>query len=414
MGHQTPSIVLGRDTRASGEPLEDAIVSGIVSAGGNAFRAGVMPTPGVAYLTRTLGAGAGIVVSASHNPYEYNGFKVFSHQGFKLSNKEEGLVEDMILSGDTPDPPGAVSGKGNEAEIHDAADRYASFLTGCFPEGQNLEGMALVLDCANGATAQIAPRVFETLGAKVIALFVEPDGTNINLRCGSQHTETLQKKVLETGALGGLAFDGDGDRLIAVDEKGRTLSGDQILAICAKMMKDQGALDNNIMVSTIMSNIGLRIALQAFGIAHAAAPVGDRHVLREMQSCQACLGGEESGHIIFLKQQTTGDGILSGLQLMRALHSFDQPLSELSHMMTVFPQALVNVPVRTRPAIDEIPQLFQVIREVERSLGDRGRVLVRYSGTEPVCRIMVEGPDSRETKGFAERIAVCVRQILGQ
>jgi phosphoglucosamine mutase len=405
-------IVLGRDTRTSGGTLENSIVSGILSAGGSPCRTGVMPTPGVAYLTRVLDGGVGIVVSASHNPYEYNGFKVFSHSGSKLSEKEEGLLEEMILSQVNPssDSPRTTTG----VDLPDAGDRYGSFLQKCFPTPHDLGDMTIVLDCANGATAPIAPKVFESLGAHVIALFVRPDGKNINRHCGSQHTETLQKRVLKSGAHVGLAFDGDGDRLIAVDEKGQPLSGDQALAICARMLKEKGELDNNTVVSTIMSNIGLRLALETLGIRHVAAQVGDRHVFQEMRACGAQLGGEESGHIIFLKHQTTGDGILSGLKLLEAIQYFKQPLSRLSRFMTVFPQVLVNVAVRTRPDVDEVPQLKKAIQEAEASLGDRGRVLVRYSGTEPVCRIMAEGPDAAEVQAHANRIAECVKQLLGE
>jgi phosphoglucosamine mutase len=405
-----PTIVIGRDTRESGEMLEHSLVSGVLSAGGEAFRIGEIPTPGVAFLTRELGGGAGIVISASHNPHEYNGFKVFSHEGFKLSNDEETEIEGLILSEVTP-PPHKYPGKAEY--IGDAWKRYVSFLKKTLSGNKPLRNMKIVIDCANGATWKAGPALFEGLGARIEVLFADPDGKNINLNCGSQYTETLRKKVLETGFEAGLAFDGDGDRLIAVDEKGRVLTGDQVLTICAKMLKNKGLLKNNLVVSTVMSNMGLRFALKDLGIEHASSPVGDRYVMEKMRAKGAVLGGEDSGHVIFLDHHTTGDGLISALQLLAAIKVFEQPLSELANLMTVFPQTLINVPVKIKPDISSVPELAGVIKNVERKMGERGRVLVRYSGTEPVLRIMVEGEKEKDVERFSGNIAEVARRNLG-
>ncbi len=405
-----PIIVIGRDTRESGKKLERSLVSGVISAGGKAFLTGEIPTPGVAFLTRELGGGAGIVISASHNPHEYNGFKVFSHEGFKLSNGEETEIEDMILSEVTPLP---IKHSGHGDIIGDAWKRYVFFLKETLAGNDALKNMKIVIDCANGATWKAGPALFEGLGARIEVLFADPDGKNINLNCGSQYTETLKKKVLETGFDVGLAFDGDGDRLIAVDEKGQVLTGDQVLTICAKMLKNKGQLKNNLVVSTVMSNMGFRFALKDLGIEHASSPVGDRYVMEKMRAKGAVLGGEDSGHIIFFDHHTTGDGLISALQLLAAIKVFDQPLSGLATLMTVFPQTLINVPVKVKPDISGVPELAAVINSIEQKMGERGRVLVRYSGTEPVLRVMVEGEKEKDVERFAGNIAEVVRRNLG-
>ncbi|MBW2610307.1 MAG: phosphoglucosamine mutase [Deltaproteobacteria bacterium] len=402
------SIVIGRDTRASGEMLEHAVVSGVISAGGNACQVGVLPTPGVAYLTRELAGGAGIVLSASHNPQEYNGFKLFSREGFKLSDEEESEIEDLILEQKI-----SPTGERGRAEVHDdAGGKYISFLLKTVPEKFQPQDIKVVMDCANGATFRVAPVLFQSLGFNAEALFANPDGRNINKDCGSQHTEALSRRVLEAKADAGLAFDGDGDRVIAVDEKGRALAGDQILMICAKMLREKGRLKNNIVVSTVMSNIGLRSALKGIGIEHVSTRVGDRYVMEEMRTRKSSLGGEESGHIIFSDHHTTGDGLLAALQLLYATKISGQTLSELSSLMTVYPQTLTNVPVGNKPDISEVPALVKIIRDTEQELGDEGRVLVRYSGTEPVCRVMVEGKRREEIEAYARDIAdVITRQL---
>jgi len=408
-----PRIVVGRDTRLSGQPLQDAIVSGMLSLKAKPILVGELPTPGLAYVTKELGAEAGIMISASHNPYEYNGFKIFSREGYKLGDEAESQIEDLIFSDNVPFTLEEALASPGEQEMGQAGERYLSFLRQTLRKGYNFENMKIVLDCANGATSRVAPVLFERMGAEVESLFVTPDGKNINQGCGSQHPERLRERVLETSAHVGIAFDGDGDRMVAVDEKGHPLTGDQILLICAKTLKDQGELKNNLVVSTVMSNMGFRVALRDLGIKHIATNVGDRYVLEEMRASRAILGGEESGHIIFLRHHTTGDGLLSALQLLSAMKTSGQPLSQLSTWMSVYPQVLINVPVRKKPRISSVPELLRVKQDVETALGERGRVLLRYSGTEPVCRIMVEGERQEEIDQYARQIAEVVNEQLG-
>ncbi len=404
-----PVVVLGRDTRESGEMLEYGVLSGILASGGGALRAGDIPTPGLAFLVREQQAGFGIMISASHNPHDYNGFKVFSHQGYKLQDQDEAELEDLIGRS----VPGKVVAPGTVAHLADGVERYASFLAATLPVGVDLKGLKVVLDCANGATAEAAPLLFRRLGAEVIAIFDRPNGRNINLNCGSQHPEGLGHRVLEVQAHMGLAFDGDGDRLISVDERGEPLTGDQALVIFAKMLKEQGQLEKDLVVSTVMSNLGLRLALRGFGVGHAETQVGDRHVLNEMLKRGAILGGEDSGHMIFLRHHTTGDGLLSALQMAVALKTFREPLSALRCLMKVFPQKTVNVPVRSKPELSSVPAVTAAVKAAEGRLGDRGRVLVRYSGTEPLCRVMVEGEDMAQVAAFADDIARAVEFSIG-
>lgn len=403
------SVVIGRDTRASGDVLDLAVADGVFSAGGTVYRAGVIPTPAVAYLTRAQGAGAGVVISASHNPHEYNGFKVFSSAGYKLSQEEEKEIEALIHGGPDPSPHSGAAGMKEQKQC---GEQYLSFLRATLPKGFSLRNRHIVMDCANGATSGLAPLLFRGLGAEVDALFAAPDGENINRGCGSEHTAPLCQKVLEMKAHVGLAFDGDGDRLIAVDERGRVLSGDQILTIFARMLREQGALRNHLVVSTVMSNMGLGVALEALGMELLSTSVGDRWVMEEMRAKGASLGGENSGHIIFSDHHTTGDGLISALQLVVAMETFQKPLSELGKWMRPFPQVLVSVPVQIKPPLSEVPEVERVIKEIEAVLGRRGRVLVRYSGTEPVCRVMVEGESKAEIEGYAARIAEVIKQAL--
>jgi phosphoglucosamine mutase len=405
-------IVIGRDTRESGKVLEDAVVSGILSLGANALLVGELPTPGVAFVTREIGADAGIMVSASHNPYEYNGFKFFSGAGYKLSDEMESEIETLILEEVRAASRESHLDLRKKKHMGDAGERYVSFLKNTLEEKSALKDMKIVLDCANGATYRLAPALFEQMGAKVDSLFVTPDGKNINDHCGSQYPQALSARVLETGADLGLAFDGDGDRLVAVDEKGEVLTGDQVLIICTRTLKNRGELTNNLVVSTVMSNMGFGTALNNLGIDHVSTKVGDRYVLEEMRDRGAILGGENSGHMIFLRHHTTGDGLLSALQLLSATKTSNQSLSQLSTLMTVFPQAMVNVRVRSKPEISSFPELVEVLEKVKTSLGERGRILVRYSGTEPVCRIMVEGEKQEEIDEYARQIADVVREEL--
>ena len=408
-----PRIVIGRDTRLSGKMLEKAIASGVLSMRADPILLGEIPTPGVAYITKESGADAGIMISASHNPYEYNGFKIFSDKGYKLTDEEELQIEDLIFSDVTPISFESKFDLGEEEHAYEELGmRYLSFLQRTLPEKTTFKDMKIILDCANGATYRVAPALFERMGAEVESLFVSPDGKNINQECGSQHPQTLCARVLEKDADLGLAFDGDGDRLIAADEKGNVLTGDQVLIICAKTLKDRGELKNNLVVSTVMSNMGFRIALRELGIEHISTKVGDRYVLEEMRTRKAILGGEESGHIIFSQHHTTGDGLLSAQQLVSAVQTSGRPLSALASMMTLFPQVLISVAVKTKPEISSVPELEEALQKVETSLGQRGRVLLRYSGTEPVCRIMVEGEHQEEIETYARQIADVIREQL--
>jgi len=411
-GH-TPRIIIGKDTRISGYMLENAFVSGICSMGVNALLVGPLPTPGIAFATNSMRADAGIVISASHNPFQDNGIKIFSKEGFKLPDEKELEIEKLIFSNhmDTLHPSPRELGKAYR--IDDARGRYIVFLKNTFPKDFSLEGMKVVLDCAYGATYKVAPETFFELGADVISLFDKPNGENINDHCGSQHPETLMEEVVKEKADVGFAFDGDGDRCIAVDEKGSVLTGDQIMAICGNQLKKEGKLANNMLVTTVMSNVGLSIALKELGIENAVTQVGDRYVLEEMQAKGAVIGGEDSGHIIFLEHHTTGDGIATALQILATMKKTQKPLSELSQIMKVFPQKLINVGVKTKPELSTIPEINQVIKDVEKRLADTGRVLVRYSGTQNMCRVMVEGPTIEETEKYCRQIADLVLEKIG-
>ncbi len=409
-------FVIGQDTRISGEMLAHALVSGICSAGARAEMLGVLPTPGIAYLTRSSGAQGGIVVSASHNPYQDNGIKLFSAEGGKLSDETEAMIEKEVLDG-LRVPPEEWRGErepGSVLRIDDADQRYAAFLESCVQGSSNsFSGLKIVLDCAHGAAYTIAPRVFAQLGMDVEALHVEPDGRNINAGCGSEHPQRLAQRVVEAKAVLGLAFDGDGDRLIAVDETGAVLSGDQILAVCAAHLHGRGGLPNNLVVSTEDSNTGLGEALQKMGLRHVKTDVGDRHVARAMREQGAVLGGENSGHMIFARHHATGDGILSGLKLLEAVIEAGRSLSELKRVMRVFPDDRKNVRVRQKPPIRTLLEVSAAIAEVEKSLDGHGKVLVRYSGTEPVCRVKVEALTLESAREGCRRIAAAIERALG-
>jgi phosphoglucosamine mutase len=411
-GH-TPRILIGKDTRLSGYMIENALVSGICSMGADALLVGTMSTPGVSFLTVSMRADAGVVISASHNPYQDNGIKLFSKDGFKLPDAKEEELEQLITSPDLASFHADSDAVGKAYRIDDARGRYIVFIKSSFPEEFSLEGMKIVLDCANGATYRIAPEVFFELGAQVISLFHEPDGKNINRGCGSQHPEALSMEVVKNGADIGFAFDGDGDRVIIVDEKGDVLTGDHILALCSAVMKKQGKLRNNLVVATVMSNLGMKVALKEQGIGMAETKVGDRYVLEEMLSRGAVIGGEQSGHVIFLNHHTSGDGIITALQVLCAMKYESKPVSELAKIMKVFPQCLINIDVKNKPDLETIPEIVRVIREVEDVLGDKGRVLVRYSGTQQMCRVMVEGPTENETDHYCNMITQVVTEKLG-
>jgi phosphoglucosamine mutase len=411
-GH-TPRIIIGRDTRLSGDMFESAIVSGICSMGVNAISVGVIPTPGIAFLTNSMRADAGVVISASHNPLQDNGIKIFNGEGFKLADEKENVIEELIFFNNMHKLHPSPKELGKLSLMDDATARYIVFLKNTFPKEINPEGIKAVLDCANGATYRVAPAIFSELGLDVTTLFDHPDGTNINADCGSQHPQALAKEVLRQKADVGFAFDGDGDRMIAVDDKGNVLTGDQILAICSAVLKKEGKLTNNIVVRTVMSNMGLSVAFQKLGIDSVFANVGDRFVLEEMLAKGAVIGGEDSGHLIFLHHHTTGDGLITALQLLAAMKKEGKPLSELARIMTVFPQVLINLDVKTKPDIETIPEITAVISQVEKKLGNKGRVLVRYSGTQNMCRVMVEGPTKKETQSYCRQIADVVEKMLG-
>lgn len=407
-------FVIGQDTRISGNMIVSAMAAGICSMGNDVHLAGVIPTPAVACLTKTLGFDAGIVISASHNPYFDNGIKLFKGDGYKLSDDAESSLEQLIEDGDTlAEKSKMIDRVGTIQQVDDADDRYRRFIVKCLTTGVSLSGMRLVIDCSNGAASHIAPDLYEKLGAKVETLFCNPDGININENCGSQHPEMLAKRVVAEKADLGIAFDGDADRLIAVDENGTVLSGDQVMAICAESMQATGQLRNPVVVTTVMSNMGLGQALERMGIDHIKARVGDRYVMEEMIKAEAEMGGEDSGHMIFLNHHTTGDGMLAALKLIEALQASGKSLSELASVMSVFPQCLINVDVKAKPPIETVHKLTQEIEKVEKQLGDKGRVLVRYSGTQPQCRVMVEGPTKAETKSLCRQIASVVQQEMG-
>ena len=411
-GEHRHRVVIGKDTRVSGYMLESALTAGICSMGVDVLLVGPLSTPGIAFTTRSMRADAGLVISASHNPYQDNGIKIFSRSGFKLPDAEEDEIEDLIASGRIRDIRPTADDIGKAKRIDDATGRYIVFCKNTFPEELSLEGMKIVLDCANGATYKAAPIIFSELGADVTTIHCEPNGVNINYRCGSQHTEDLRAKVVEIGADVGLAFDGDGDRLIAVDEKGREITGDHIMVICAKRYKEQGWLLNDLVISTVMSNFGFGLALKGMGIRHGASKVGDRYVLEMMQERDAVLGGEASGHMIFLNHHTTGDGIVTALQLLAAMNAAKKPLSSLAELMHLFPQQIINVDVAKKPPLEELPKLQAAVQAAEAELGEKGRVLIRYSGTQSMCRVMVEGPTEETTRRLARHLADTVRECL--
>jgi phosphoglucosamine mutase len=410
---QRHTIVIGKDTRVSGYMLESALTAGICSMGVDVLLAGPLTTPGIAFITHSMRADAGMVISASHNPYQDNGIKIFSRNGFKLPDAEEDEIEDLITSGRIKDIRPTASEIGKATRISDANGRYIVFCKNTFPEDQSLEGMKIVLDCANGATYKTAPTIFAELGATVTTIHCDPNGENINDHCGSQHTEDLSAKILEIGADVGLAFDGDGDRLIAVDEKGEQITGDHVMTICARMYKELGLLKNNLVVATVMSNFGFFTALKTLGIQEGVSKVGDRYVLEMMQEKKGILGGEESGHVIFLNHHTTGDGIITALQLLWAIKRGGKALSELAKIMTLSPQKIINVNVKDKPPLEKIPELQKSIKEAEAELGDKGRVLIRYSGTQSMCRVMVEGPTQQMTDRLTQTLADMVKKCIG-
>jgi phosphoglucosamine mutase len=372
--------------------------------GADVMLVGPLPTPGISFITTSMRADAGVVISASHNPFQDNGIKIFSGDGFKLADELEQEIEDLIFSQKMEVLRPVAGDIGKARRIEDSKGRYIVFLKHAFPRQFSLDDFHVVVDCAHGATYGVAPHVFEELGARVSALNVHPDGTNINRRCGALHPEEMARTVRDEGADLGLAFDGDGDRLIVCDEKGQIVDGDCIMAICARELMGHDALQKKTLVATVMSNMGLEIAMESMGGALVRTPVGDRHVVECMRSHGYNFGGEQSGHLIFLDHITTGDGILAGLQLLAIMCRRQQPLSELATVMERFPQVLKNVRTRTRMSVEEIPTFSATVRKLEEKLNGAGRILVRPSGTEPVIRVMVEGQDEDTINEMADEL----------
>lgn len=405
-----PKILIGRDTRISGPMLEGALVAGLLSIGAEVMRLGVISTPGVAYLTKATKAEAGVMISASHNPVEDNGIKFFGPDGFKLTDAQEEEIEQLIDGEDELIRP-VGDEVGQVSDYFEGGQKYISFLKETVDN--EFEGMQIALDCAHGSTSSLASHLFADLEADIFTIGSSPDGLNINDGVGSTHPETLQAFVAEKGADIGLAFDGDGDRVLAVDEKGNLVDGDQIMYICGKYMNGKGVLRHNTVVSTVMSNLGFYKALEENGMRSDKTAVGDRYVMEEMRKGGYNLGGEQSGHIIFLDYITTGDGLLTALQLVNVLKETGKPLSELASEMEVFPQVLKNVRVTDKKSALTNPKILESIDEVEKEMNGEGRVLVRPSGTEPLVRVMVEAPTKEDCERYADRVVTVIDDLLG-
>ncbi|MBI3398361.1 MAG: phosphoglucosamine mutase [Deltaproteobacteria bacterium] len=406
-------IVIGKDTRLSGYMLETAMASGICSMGVDVMLVGPLPTPGIAFITSSMRADAGVVISASHNLYQDNGIKFFSRDGFKLPDSLEAEIERFIFENNEPSHRPTASDIGKAHRIDDAIGRYVVFAKNTFPKELTLDGLKIAVDCANGAAYKVAPEVFYELGAEVFPIGVKPDGENINDKCGSLYPEVVAKLVKENKADIGIALDGDGDRVILVDEKGTVLDGDHLMAILATRMLKQNTLKNKTLVTTIMSNMGLEEAVKNAGGKVVRTKVGDRYVAEEMLKGGYNLGGEQSGHIVFMDHTTTGDGVVSALQILAVMVRENRKLSELSGIMKQFPQTLINVKVKEKKDLLKIPQVSKKIREIEDKLNGNGRLSVRYSGTEPLARVMIEGKDEKEIKKMARYIAEAIEAELG-
>ncbi len=405
-------IIIGKDTRLSGYMIESALTSGICSMGVDVMLVGPLPTPGIAFLTRSMRADAGVVISASHNPFQDNGIKFFDRTGFKLPDETEREIERLLSEDEIAHLRPTATEVGKAHRMDDATGRFNVFLKGTFPRHLTLEGIKIVVDCANGAGYRVGPEVLDELGADVVSVGVEPNGENINEGCGAMYPELLAKRVLEEGATVGMAIDGDGDRLICVDEKGDVVDGDELLAIIGLAMHEVGDLAKDVIVATVMSNLGLEVALRERGVKLVRVAVGDRYVVEEMRRGGYVLGGEQSGHLVCLDQSTTGDGLLTALRVLALMVSTGKPLSELRSVMERFPQRLVNVTVRERRDLAGVPGVSRAIERANGELGDHGRVLVRYSGTEPLLRVMVEGDRPQLVDRLVNEIADSVRTEL--
>ena len=405
-------IIIGKDTRLSGYLFEDALAAGICSMGADVIQVGPMPTPGMAFLTVDMRCDAGVMISASHNPYQDNGIKFFSSDGFKLPDAVEERIEALVASDELAGSRASPDEIGRARRIEDETGRYVVFLKHTFPKELSLDGMRIALDCAHGAAYRVGPTVLQELGAQVVPLGVNPNGRNINDGCGALHPQTVAEAVGEAGAHVGIALDGDADRCVMVDERGQIVDGDVLLALCAADLHSRGGLAGGGVVATVMSNLGLEKALEAMGLALVRTQVGDRYVVEAMREGGYNLGGEQSGHILFLDHNTSGDGLMTALQTLAVMRRTERPLSELIAGFERFPQALVNVAVQKKRPLEELPEMMKALRRVETELDGRGRVLIRYSGTEAKARVMVEGEDDARVQQYAEELAQRLERCL--
>jgi phosphoglucosamine mutase len=416
-GREGLRAVLARDTRVSGGPISDVLTERLIAHGIEVLDAGIVPTPACAFLAREYMCNLGIMISASHNPAEYNGIKLFSCLGAKVPEELEKRIEELVGAGvpRSGSPGGATPSMsfGKRMVGDEMRQRYNNHVVDAVRDRLDMSGLKIVLDCANGATAGVAPKIFETLGAEVVAVATESCEDNINVRCGSLHPRFIESKVEEHAAALGCAFDGDGDRVIFADENGRCIDGDFFMAICGRFLHEKGELPGDVVVATVMSNLGLALSLKEIGVSLERTAVGDKYVAERMREIGALLGGEQSGHIILSDRTTTGDGIQTALALVEVMSSKGKSLSELARCMTRYPQVLVNVPVREKVDFNELPDVGEVVREVEERLGETGRIVLRYSGTEPLARVMLEGSDQADIEGYANSIADAIRAAIG-
>lgn len=411
-GEHCERVVIGKDTRLSGYMLESALTAGLCAAGMHVIMTGPLPTPAISFLTRNMRADLGVVISASHNPFYDNGIKFFDADGYKLLDETENEIAAMVCNPEMRWPYPESNLVGRATKIEDAGGRYIVYTKSCFPPHLTLAGLRIVIDCANGAAYKVAPLALEELGAEVFRIGTSPNGVNINDHCGSLHPKVVAAKVKEVRADVGLALDGDADRLIVVDEHGVILDGDQIMALCAQAMLEREELTGKLLVTTVMSNMALEVFMEEQGGTLVRTKVGDRYVVECMRQNGAMFGGEQSGHLIFRQYSTTGDGLLAALQILRIMQEKDKPLSQLAGLLKPFPQKLVNVRVERRLPFEDRPAIGEAVEKIEEELGNRGRVLLRYSGTEPVCRIMVEGEDPEKVALYAADLAEVVAREL--
>lgn len=406
-------VVIGKDTRLSGYMFESALTAGLCAAGMRVIMTGPLPTPAISFLTRSMRADFGVVISASHNPFMDNGIKFFDEEGFKLPDEEEDAIANMVLDMDYRWPYPESDRVGRASKIEDAGGRYIVYTKSCFPAGMTLSGLRIVVDCANGASYKVAPLALEELGAEVVRIGTDPNGLNINDHVGALHPDTMAAKVKEVRADLGIALDGDADRLIMADENGKILDGDQLMAICAQDLMEQGRLPGNAIVATAMSNLALEVFMEERGGKLLRSKVGDRYVMEMMRREGVMFGGEQSGHLIFRRFSTTGDGLLAALQILRILREKEKPLSEVGGLLRLFPQKLLNVRVEKKVPFEEKPVIGETVAKIEKALGSRGRVVLRYSGTEALCRVMVEAEKPELVDRYTKELADLVRRELG-